>query len=214
MAEAATRYWRARIDFQSAVSWAQRMEIPEGRLHPSDPEDRGRASMVESWRAALVKQLLTPAWDGASIAWKQNALARGKYEYTGLTPDRLKHAISEDLAFLAAHPTRRSNSEAMARTREFKEVMRQRIREIAASRGLSDEEIKPVWSLKHQRVTEFVEKHGVNFKWLYEGMGSIFKTGPRLLEVGNPATVIATMPMADQQEIRATVREILQERDQ
>jgi hypothetical protein len=92
--------------------------------------------------------------------------------------------------------------------------MRQRIREIAASRGLSDEEIKPVWSLKHQRVAEFVEKHGVNFKWLYEGTGSIFKTGPKLLEVGNPATVVATLPEADQQAIRATVREILQERDQ
>jgi ribosomal 50S subunit-associated protein YjgA (DUF615 family) len=45
-------------------------------------------------------------------------------------------------------------------------------------------------------------------------MGNIFKTGPKLLEVGNPATVVATMPEADQQELRATVREILQEREQ
>jgi hypothetical protein len=110
MAEAATRYWKARIDFQSAVSWAQRMEIPEGRLHPSDPEDSGRMSMVRNWRAALVKQLLTPAWDGASIAWKQNALARGKYQNTDLTPDRLRLAIADDLAFIAAHPVRQSKS--------------------------------------------------------------------------------------------------------
>jgi hypothetical protein len=43
------------------------------------------------------------------VAWKQNALARGKYEYTGLKPERLKHAIADDLAFLAAHPVRQSN---------------------------------------------------------------------------------------------------------
>jgi hypothetical protein len=64
--------------------------------------------MVDKWRAAFVKQLLTPAWDAASVAWKQNALARGKYEYTGLKPDRLEHAIADDLAFLAAHPVRQS----------------------------------------------------------------------------------------------------------
>jgi len=33
--------------------------------------------------------------------------------------------ISEDLAFLAAHPTRRSNSETMARRREFNDATRQ-----------------------------------------------------------------------------------------
>src|SRR3984893_19190743 len=30
MAEAATRYWRVRLDFEDAVSWAQRMGTPEG----------------------------------------------------------------------------------------------------------------------------------------------------------------------------------------
>jgi hypothetical protein len=108
-AEAATRYWSARLDFQSAVSWAQRMEIPEGRFHPSDPEDSDRMSMVEKWRAAFVKQLLTPAPDARELAWKQNALARGKYLHTGLKPERLKHAIAEDEAFLAAHPIRQSD---------------------------------------------------------------------------------------------------------
>jgi hypothetical protein len=34
MAEAATRYWRVRLDFEWAVSCAQRMETPEGRFHP------------------------------------------------------------------------------------------------------------------------------------------------------------------------------------
>jgi hypothetical protein len=34
MAEAATRYWRTRLDFEAAVSWAQRMGTPEGRPIP------------------------------------------------------------------------------------------------------------------------------------------------------------------------------------
>jgi len=109
MAEAATRYWRLRIDFQSAVSWAQRMEIPEGRFHPSDPEESDRMPMVGRYREALVKQLLTPAWDTASVKWKQAALARGQHRYTDVKPERIERAIADDLAFLAAHPVRQSN---------------------------------------------------------------------------------------------------------
>jgi hypothetical protein len=91
--------------------------------------------------------------------------------------DRIERAIADDLAFLAAHPVRQSNSEAMARRREFKEAMRQRIRDIAASRDLSDEEIKPVLKLKHHEIAEFTEKHGVNLEWLLEGrVASLRKT--------------------------------------
>jgi hypothetical protein len=174
MAEAATRYWRVRMDFQSAVSWAQRMEIPEGHFHPSDPEERDRMSMLQSWRAALVKQLLTPAWDANSVKWKQASLARGDHHYTGVKSERIERAIADDLAFLAAHPTRRSNSEGMARRREFKEAMRRRIMDVAASRDLSDEEIKPALTLKHQEIARFSDQHGVNVEWLLEGKGQIF----------------------------------------
>jgi hypothetical protein len=174
--------------------------------------------LVDKWRAAFVKQLLTPASDTASVAWKQNALARGKYQYTGLKPERLKRAIADDLAFLAAHPVRRSNSEAMARSREFKEAMRQRIRDIAASRDLSDEEIKPVLKLKHQAIGEFTEKHGVNVEWLLEGRGRVFEKDPIRLSPNSTgaefAAVLSTLPMADQQAISTMVREIVQERDQ
>ena len=109
MAETATRYWRLRLDFQSAVSWAQRMEIPEGHFHPSDPEESDRIPMVGKWRAAIAKQLLTPAWNVASVKWKQSALAGGQHEYTGVKTERIEHAIADDLAFLAAHPARQSN---------------------------------------------------------------------------------------------------------
>jgi hypothetical protein len=46
---------------------------------------------------------------------------------------------------------------------------------LAASRDLSDEEIKPVLKLKHHEIAEFTEKHGVNIEWLLEGKGRIFE---------------------------------------
>ena len=95
------------------------------------------------------------------------------------------------------------------RSREFKDAMRQRIRDIAASRDLSDEEIKPVLKLKHEEVARCTEKHGVNLGWLLEGEGRIFKKDQQEF-----AAVVATMPEADQQAIRTMVREIVQERDQ
>jgi hypothetical protein len=106
----------------------------------------------------------------------------------------------------------------MARRREFKEAMRQRIRDIAASRDLSDDEIKPVLKLKHREIAEFTEKHCVNLEWLLEGKGRIFKKDPIRLSPNSTgaefAAVVATMPMADQHTIRTMVREIVQERDQ
>jgi len=217
MAEAATRYWRLRLEFERTVSWAQRLEILEGSFHPVvNPGDD--MPMVKSWRAALVKQLLTPAWDTASVKWKQMALARGQHRHTDAKPERIERAIADDLVFLAAHPIRGSSSEAMARRREFNDAMRQRIRDLAASRDLPDDEIKSVLRLKHHEVGKFVEKHGVNWQSLLEGKGRIFEKDPIRLNPNSTgsefAAVVATMPMADQQEIRTMVREILQERDQ
>jgi hypothetical protein len=107
MAEAATRYWRMRLDFEAAVSYAQRMEIIEGSFHPA-VDDGCHMPMVEKYRAALVRQFLTPAWDVASVKWKQMALASGKHHNTNLKSERLERAIADDLAFLAAHPVRQS----------------------------------------------------------------------------------------------------------
>jgi hypothetical protein len=42
-------------------------------------------------------------------------------------------------------------------------------------RDLSDEEIKPALTLKHRRIAQFSEQHGVNLEWLLEGRGRIFK---------------------------------------
>jgi hypothetical protein len=56
--------------------------------------------------------------------------------------------------------------------------MRQRIKEIAASRDLSDEEIRPVLRLKHEAIGHFCQTHGVNPGWLLEGVGPVFKAWP------------------------------------
>jgi hypothetical protein len=178
MAEAATRYWRVRLDFESAVDWAQRMGTPEGESHPVvDPGDW--RPMVGKYRAALVRQLLTPAFDANSVKWKEATFAKGQHKHTDINPKKIEKAIADDLAWLLAHPTRRTgNSEACAKRRAFKEAMRQRVREIAASRNLSDEEIRPVLKLKHEEVGRFCKAHGVNIGWLLEGIGPMFKVWP------------------------------------
>jgi hypothetical protein len=104
VAEAATRYWRLRMDFQSAVSWAQQMGVPEGRGHPADPEDRDRGPNIEKYRAALVRQLLTPAPDVAAVAWKRSKFGGSDFPYLPVKPERVERAIDDDVAFLAAHP--------------------------------------------------------------------------------------------------------------
>jgi hypothetical protein len=107
MAEAATRYWKVRINFNDAVEHAQRVEIPEGSHHPI-VDSKDHMPMVGQYRSALVKQLLTPAPDLRSVTWKQAALAEGQHRYTGVKTERIERAIAEDLAFLAAHPVRQS----------------------------------------------------------------------------------------------------------
>ncbi|QIG96788.1 hypothetical protein [Bradyrhizobium sp. 6(2017)] len=47
-------------------------------------------------------------------------------------------------------PPRRTNSEAMARKREFNEAVRQRIREVGVVCELSQDDIKPALTIKHQ----------------------------------------------------------------
>jgi hypothetical protein len=58
--------------------------------------------------------------------------------------------------------------------------MRQRIREVAALRILSDDEFGPALRLMHQHIREFCEVHGVNLGGVLEGEGEMFKRGPKL----------------------------------
>jgi hypothetical protein len=163
-AEAVVEYWSARWRLDSAIRRAQ----SHGVFECQGPVDDERATL-KRYREATVKQMLTPAPDAAAIAWKQKTFARGDYRHIDANPEQIKRAIADDLAFLAAHPTRRSNSEAMARSREFKEAMRMRIMDVARSRSLTDEEIRPALTLKHHEIARFSERHGVSIEWLLEG---------------------------------------------
>jgi hypothetical protein len=104
----------------------------------------------------------------------------------------------------------------VARRRAFKEAMRRRIRDVAASRDLSDEEIKPVLRLKHHEIGEFTEKHGVNLEWLLEDKGRVFEKDPITLNpkmtAAELAAVVRTLPEAKQQTIEAAVDRLLKER--
>ena len=94
--------------------------------------------------------------------------------------------------------------------------MRQRIRDIAASRDLSDEEIKSALTLKHHEIAKFTKKHDVNVEWLLEGKGRIFEKDPITLNpnmsAAELAALVRTLPEAEQQMIEAAVDWLLKER--
>lgn len=213
-ADSIRNYWRALLKFSDAIAQAQSHGVAEGDAHPPHDPD-GRWTILANYRRAIVQQLLTPAPDTAAIAWKKAALASGQHEYTDVKTESVERAIADDEAFLATHLTRRNNSEATARRRDFKEAMRRRIRDIAASRDLSDEEIKPALTLKHHEIGRFSQQHGVNIGWLLEGKGRIFEKDtirPNPNMTGSEfAAVVTTLPMADQQAITTIVRELLRE---
>jgi hypothetical protein len=144
-----TDYWRARLEWEAALACAQTHGVADANSYPKNGYD-GRPALVDQWRDALVKQMLTPAPDQNAVNWKLAKLrGRNEYDLKGAKPERLQFAIDADVEWLKAHPSRKS---------------------IAATR--------------------------------------------QAMKGGKLATVVATMPEADQQAIRATVREILQERDQ
>jgi hypothetical protein len=181
-AEALTRYWRARFEFESAASMPGLARSPEGRKFYQEQEQWPHDS-VAKWRGALMAQLLTPAPDTGAIKWKRATLEAGQHKHTDTNPERIKRSIADDEAWLAAHPTKRTgNVEACAKRleerRAFKEAMRQRIREIAASLNLSDIQIKPALKLKHEAIGHFCQTYSVNIGWLLEGVGPIFKAWP------------------------------------
>jgi len=111
---------------------------------------------------------------------------------------------------------RRTNSEAMARKREFDDAMRRRIRDIAASRDLSEEDIKPTLTLEHHEIAKFTQKHGVNPDWLLEGKGRNFKKDKTGLKpsrsAAEMAALVPTFSEVQQRQIEALVDLFLEER--
>jgi hypothetical protein len=108
-ADAVTRYWRAMMDLQQAILIGQQNGIVETSRHPTETHDN-RSPLLESYRNAAVKQLLTPAPTAALVKWKQRTFAQGRYKYTDVKKEQIEKAIADDLAFLAAHAPRRARS--------------------------------------------------------------------------------------------------------
>jgi hypothetical protein len=99
-------YWRARLDWHSTLQHAQSHGVADANSFPSADEE-SRYALVEMWRTANVKLILTPAPDAGAVAWKKAALASGEHEYTDVKTERIERAIADDVEFLRTHPTRR-----------------------------------------------------------------------------------------------------------
>ncbi|EIG63491.1 hypothetical protein [Bradyrhizobium sp. WSM1253] len=112
-AEARTRYWSARMKLHSAIESASLWgAFPQGALEEEHDHDKeGWMLLVRLFRSAVAKQLLTPAWRMADVAWKRKALAAKEHRYTELTDEQIETAIQQDEEFLTAHPRRRVREE-------------------------------------------------------------------------------------------------------
>jgi hypothetical protein len=105
-ASATTHYWLARLELQFAISVAQSNGVSDALRHPPTTQD-DRWCLLGNYRKAEASQLLTPAPKVSLVNWKQQVFAKGNYKFTDVRKEQIEKAIAEDLAFLAAHPTRR-----------------------------------------------------------------------------------------------------------
>jgi hypothetical protein len=64
----------------------------------------------------------------------------------------------------------------MKQKREMREAIRGLIRDFAAARDLSADDIKPAMTTKHFELAQFAEKYSVSIEWLITGKGRIAKT--------------------------------------
>lgn len=65
-------YRLARMEWLSALRLAQEWAIDDSASFPFVQDElQGRAALVEKWRDAVVKKLLTPAPDNGAVAWKR-----------------------------------------------------------------------------------------------------------------------------------------------
>jgi hypothetical protein len=98
-------YWRARLDWTSELGTAQQYGIADSASFPP-ADNASRFGLVDTWREAVVKQLLTPAPDGAAVTWKRAKLKSSDFPHLPVKKERVERANADDVAFLEAHPTR------------------------------------------------------------------------------------------------------------
>ena len=100
-------YWRARLDWQFALECAQTHGIADSASFPPPRANESRFDLVDKWREALARQMLTPAPDLSAVTWKRAKLKTDEFNRLPITAKRAEQVIADDVAFLDAHPTRR-----------------------------------------------------------------------------------------------------------
>jgi hypothetical protein len=101
-----TEYWRARVDWRSALSIAQQYDVADSNTY-GKTEHTEHFVLVDLWRVALVSQMLTPAATMADVAWKRAQLRNGQHRFTDAKPGQLQRAIDADVKWLESHPSRK-----------------------------------------------------------------------------------------------------------
>jgi hypothetical protein len=107
LAERAADYWHARWKWHDELETAQRYGIGDSESFPP-PAPASPLEAVDKWREAVAKQLLTPAPTLADVAWKRAKIKSDEFNQLPISLARAEKAIADDLALLAAHPTRRA----------------------------------------------------------------------------------------------------------
>jgi hypothetical protein len=105
-AERLVSYWRARLDWYDALCCAQRWGVADSSSFPPAADHQLRRDLVDKWREMVAKQLLTPAPRVDAVNWKHAQFKARGFSHLPVSKKRVEQAIVDDLAFLAAHPTR------------------------------------------------------------------------------------------------------------
>jgi hypothetical protein len=100
-------YYRAALDMEHAIGSVRRWGVPEARNHPKYDVD-ARSEILRRYRAAIGDQILRPASRLADVDWKRKQIGLATFKYCGMTDECAQRAISEDIAFLTAHPVKRA----------------------------------------------------------------------------------------------------------
>jgi len=175
-ADAVMDYWHVSMKMDSAISRVQHCEAPEGELHPiRDPKHYW--TLVEKYRIAWARLMLTPAPTAREIMWKRAQLKAEKHKYTGLKTERLERVIADDVEFLRTHPTRRSGKQGMdpkklEERREWKAAFRARVTLYAEQNGIDKSELAWLGRIKHEHLAAFADRHGLSYEWSLEGSGT------------------------------------------
>jgi hypothetical protein len=108
-ADASVRFLRAQLEYYRTVASGQKYGVPDARGLPT-LDAAADFQLVESYRTAVLEQLLTPAPKVAALIWKRRKVAAlGPYDWVeGVTTARVEKAIADDEAFLRAFPARHS----------------------------------------------------------------------------------------------------------